>query len=253
MKQTDNAEAVAAEPEAQQPIESTDNAESVTAPEVTEETEGHSKNVQKRFDELTGTIKAQAEEIESLRNARSIDYADPGAPKPEDYPTDEEFIRADASYQATKNVVGMINQQAEQGIQQQKLAEQNRKINDYNAKIEETVKRAPDFHEAIAGSMLVQQDQYGNITPATEAILSAPNGPDVALHVAKNPQLAMQLNQSTPVQAAMTIANISQNLSLNAPKINEAPPPLGAEGTGSGVVPKQDPTFEKIGKFEIKK
>ncbi len=90
------------------------------------------------------------------------------------------------------------------------------------------------------------------MTPAAQAILEAENGPDIAFHVAKNPEIAMQLNSADAVRAGMIVAQLSSQLSVSSPNISEAPPPVGPESTGSGPIPPKDDFAERFGNYEIK-
>lgn len=88
--------------------------------------------------------------------------------------------------------------------------------------------------------MLDATDATGNYSPATLAILEADNGPEVAHHIAKNPDIALILNRASPIQAAMKVAQISAELSAKPVKINDDPEPIGSEDTGTGTAAAGD-------------
>lgn len=257
-QETENAEAVAAtEPpldNSNAPVETvestpTPNDEVVESSTTQTEEVIKTENTQKRFNQLTSTIKQQQEEIDRLKRTQTLSY-DENAPRPEDFATDEEFIRADAEYNATKKVVGIINRAAEQRAAEERQLSQQQKIQNYNAKVAES--NIPDFQQVVAGSLLTTSVDGQTLTPAAQAILESENGPDIAVHVAKNPEIAMALNQADPVRAGMLVAQLSNQLTVSAPKINEAPPPIGSESAQSGAIPKGDPFAERFGKYEIK-
>lgn len=263
MNETDNAEAVAAEPQDQEQTVTTDSAASVPAideaagssPAPAEKSANESENVQKRFDRLTGENKALKQEIDQLkRNQRNtIDY-DADRPKPEDFSTDEEFIRAEAAYDATKNVISLLNNQATAQQMEQQQFEQSQKINAYNQKVEKALEKTPDFQQVVGQSLLNSVDANGNLTPAAQAILESDNGPDIAYHVANNPEIALQLNNTDAVNAGRLVERLSSKLSVTPPKLNEAPPPIGSENQqGSGPIPGKDDFAEKHGNYEIKR
>ena len=88
------------------------------------------------------------------------------------------------------------------------------------------------------------------MTPATEAILEADNGPQVAHHIALNPDLAMELNRSTPIKAGMIIARLSDKLSASPAQISKAPAPIESEDAGAGSAAVSD-GLKNIGKAKF--
>lgn len=266
MEQTENAEAVAAEPQAEEqtattvenaaPAPATDeNSESSTEQVEKKPSASESKNVQKRFDQLTAEKRALREELDQLKRnqGRTLEY-DANAPKPEDFATDEEFIRAEATYEATKNVISLINNQANQQAQAQAKFDQEQKIGIYNQKVQSVLEKTPDFQQVVGQSLLNSADANGNLTPAAQAIIESDNGPDIAYHVANNPELAMQLNNSDPVTAGRLVERLSAKLSVTPSQINEAPAPIGSENQqASGPIPGKDDFAEKHGRYEIKR
>lgn len=226
-----------------------DQAQVPEQPKVEPETEElvMKRKTRERFDSLTGTIKTQQEKIDRLEQGQNkqLEYADPGAPKSEDFDDEMDFVRADARYQATKDVVGMINDNQTKQQNEQRQFSVQQQINSYNGKVAAVAEKHPDFQQVIGQSMLITQDQMGNHTAATQAILQADNGPAVAFHVASNPQLAMQLNQSDAIQAGMIVARLSDQLSVSPASINNAPPPVGSEGNTAGIGQQPDEFSKK--------
>lgn len=200
----------------------------------------YTRKTQKRFDTFTTTIKTLETQLDRLQRKRPLPQGDSKAPNPDDFDDDVEYARADAAYVATKTVVDLLNQNQVQDEQDQASFDLQQRLDAYNVKIVEIEKDVSDFRTSVNGSMLQTQDVNGDLTPATMAILEAENGPQIALHIAKNPELAQTLNHLSPVQAAMKIATLSAQLTANPAKINKNPPPLGSEGTGTGLAAAND-------------
>lgn len=242
-----------------------ENADSATALDEeavssTEGTEGKepdvilTENTQKRFDQLTGerNQEREAKEVLAAQNAelqsrlqvlesQKLDYQDPGRPKAEDYDDDIEFAKAEARYDATNDVVGML-QKAEQerfnALRQQTL---NNKVNAYNQRLNAIKPQLEDFDTVTALGQLQQTDINGQLTPAAEALLDVEHGVEAFYHIQKNPGLAAQLNVASPIQAGILVKSISDQFA-SVPSINEPPPPVGSEEPGSGLGdPNDDP------------
>ena len=217
-------------------------------PEVQEEAEAqeeepkveYTRKMQKRIDGLVGTIKTQGQQLDRLQRKRPLQQDDGAAPNPDDFDSDVDYARADATYEATKAVVNLYNQSQVQDEQEQANFDLQQRLNAHNVKIVEIEKDVPDFRSSVDQTMLTVRDINGNYTPVTMAILEAENGPQIELHIAKNPELEQSLNQSTPVQAAMKIATLSAQLTANPAKINKNPEPIGSEGTGAGLAAASD-------------
>jgi len=198
------------------------------------------RNTQKRFNELTEKNRNLEAKISQLEKTKPINYQDPGAPKIEDFDDDIDFARADATYQATKAVISTLNQDRQAQEQQQVVANTQHQLDTYTQRVASFKTDTPDFESVINGSRLQTQDAMGNLTPATEAILQADNGPKVAYHLASNPDVAMQLNGMNPIQAAMAVAHLSTELSVGPAPKNELHDPIGSEDTGAGLAATDD-------------
>lgn len=214
----------------------------VETPEVKEEEPGiiETEANQKRYNEITRTVRDQAAEIEQLKRRGPIQHDDQGAPNPDDFDDNDDFIRADAEYKATKNVINLINQDRVQEQQEQTARQSQQRIATYNQRVVGVEKDIPDFKATVMGSLLIATDSAGNLSAATEAILELDNGPQVAHHIAKNPELAASLNSSTPIQATMAITRLSEKLSAKPVTINEIPDPIGSEDVGTGTAAAGD-------------
>lgn len=210
------------------------------------------RNTQDRFNKLTSTIKDQQSQIEQLQRKTPINF-DSDEPKADDYDdgsNDPKYIAEHAAHVAEKRVVERLNRGQEQDRQSHVSQALQNQLNVYNQKVVALEKETPDFQAVMAGSQLISQDALGNLTPAAAAILEVDNSPETAYRVASDPDIALRLNRSTPTQAAIIIARLSDQLTVIPASKNTAPPPIGSEG-GKGLATADDGLLNiKGAKFE---
>lgn len=240
--------------------ESTPATDEITAPSADENQIPESdqviktENTQKRFNQLAGerdqerdkndVLIQQNSELMSRVNrleSRTLDlgYEDQGAPKADDFDDEIEFASAKGAYDATKNMVGLLqtSQQNQQIASQQ--ATLNNQIAAYNQKVAKVQEKHPDFQQVTANGLLVQNDSAGNLTPSAQALLEVENGPETYFHIQSNPQVAAKLNLASPTQAAILIKEISDKFK-GSQSVDTLPSPIGSEDTGTGVAPTSD-------------
>ena len=198
------------------------------------------RKTQERFDQLTGTIRDQKSEIDQLKRRSPVATTDAGAPKADDFDSDIDYAIAKGAYDGEQRAVKRINDSMARDEQDQVAFDQQRKVDGYRGRVAEAIKENPDFTRIVQGSLLQQQDQFGNMMPTTESIVAVDNGPAVALHIAQNPDLAASLNQASPLQAAMTVQRISSELTATPAKINDNPGPVGDDDPGAGIAAAGD-------------
>lgn len=167
------------------------------------------------------------------------------APQPKDVPTLEQFNFDQSAYQkavtdwAANNVAGQARQQIQQELRQQHEQEI---IGAYNQRLNGFMETHPDFQQAVAPlqTILPEAVQF--------AILSHPNGPEIAYHVANDDDLAFQLASIQPHLAAAAVERIASRMTA-APQVpqqpttpirpvSQAPAPVP---TVSGKTPSQTP------------
>lgn len=219
-------------------IEELLDGEQPTEKTETEEDPGviQTRNTQERFNKLTSTIADQRVEIDRLKIKAPIDVSSLSEPKPDNFDEgvdDRGYIAAKGAYDGSIATLNLINQSNQKSQQADAVLSTQQKISGYVQKTEAVKKEIPDFEAVVKGTMLDAVDAQGNYTEATIALLEIDNGPEVAYHLAKNSNLAISLNRSTPTQVAMTIGRLSQQLSASPAKINDNPPPVGSEDMGS--------------------
>ena len=194
------------------------------------------RNTQKRFDVYAEDARNLRAEIAQLKNKAPIDVSSLSEPKPGDFDEGEDdrgYIAAKGAYDGSIATLNLINQSNQKSQQADAVLSTQQKISGYVQKTEAVKKEIPDFEAVVKGTMLDAVDAQGNYTEATIALLEIDNGPEVAYHLAKNSNLAISLNRSTPTQVILTIGRLSQQLSASPAKINDNPPPVGSEDMGS--------------------
>lgn len=166
-------------------------------------------------------------------------------PQPKDAPTLEQFNYDPAAYQkavtdwAASNVASQARQQIQQELRQQHEQEI---IGAYNQRLNGFMETHPDFQQAVAPLQTILPE------PVQFAILSHPNGPEIAYHVANDDDLAFQLASIQPHLAAAAVERIASRMTA-APQVpqqpttpirpvSQAPAPVP---TVSGKTPSQTP------------
>lgn len=193
------------------------------------------ENTQKRFDQLTSTIKQRDAQIDRLLQRQPLEFVDKGEPKADDFEDDTEFAAALGEYRSTKATVALINENQQKDSRANEVFDTQQKLDSYNERVPGVVKDTPDFVEVVRAGLLTRTDAQGNLSPAVQAILEADNGPQVAYHIASNPELASSLNHANPIQAAMTVQRLSNQLSAKPSRKPPDTPPIGSEDTGAGA------------------
>lgn len=181
-------------------------------------------NFQKRIDKLTAEKYRLSDELGALRAkleaaTKPAEQAapEPTRPKPEDYEDSEKYLEALADWKTELKVKELKEKDAQEAIQQQM-----RKT--FDAHLERTRK----FREEHDDYDEVAADANIPIPKAVEfAIIELDNGPEVAYHLAKNPELAEKLAGMSDVAAVMEIGRLSASLAVNEKGASE--PPASAE------------------------
>lgn len=176
-------------------------------------------NFQKRIDKLTAEKYRLSDELGVLRAkletatkpAEEAAAAEPARPKPEDYEDSEKYLEALADWKTELKVKELKEKDAQEAIQQQM-----RKT--FDAHLERTRK----FREEHDDYDEVAADANIPIPKAVEfAIIELDNGPEVAYHLAKNPELAEKLAGMSDLAAVMEIGRLSASLAVNEKGVTE--------------------------------
>lgn len=216
-------------------------AESSSAADESSNTEDVSRetdSIQRRFDELTrnwreeqrrserlmAMLERQREEVnrtpepqeDGLKGLKDFDYDEA---KYYSYLEDRAAKRAEKAAQSATEVIRKEMQQAEA----------NRR---WETRQAEYAKQHKDYFEVINRPWSCSQ-------PMAEAIKESDEGPAIAEHLAKNPDLAARMSELGPIQAAREIGKIEARIVADRTKPKDVskapPPPPKVEGAEPGL------------------
>lgn len=175
--------------------------------------------VQKRIDELTRKAHEAEREAAFWREQAAKSQApstDAAKPARDDFATDADYFEALADWKAEQKVSEFRKQQQAEALNK---AEQNQtatRFELYQERVAASLEAIPDYAEVVGASDVPAAPHV------LESILDSDSGPQLAYHLAKNPELAEQLNVMTPVQAAREIGRLEARLAQ--PKAETTPP-----------------------------
>jgi hypothetical protein len=233
------AEAQQATPTEGQPVAEQAAAENAeTAQEERPKRRSTTDRYRRKLSAQAGVIERLASELDQLKAGGSQKQTS-DLPKPSDYPQGE-FDPAYVADLAAIKVDQRLNARFEE---RDKLTKQERAQEDSRKAIAEFEKRAakvkdvvPDFEDALEAFV----EDGGSFADHVARRLhkAGDKGPVLAYHLAKNPELADELNNMDPADAAAELVRIEAKLALPQPKKQtQAPAPL-APVKGAAVPPK---------------
>ena len=215
------------------------------------------KGFLKRIGKLTEKLEVSKSEAEVLREENkalraAIKPPEPepsGPPKPGDFDTDEEYLEAQAKFNAeqtakiVQETIGNVAKQAQQTTTQTQVAEKQTAA--MTAHYERAEKLKVSDYEATEDTAI---EHLGN--DLTKAIMGHGRSEWILYHLGKNPVKASQfanLAETNPVQAMMDIGELAARLQPK-PKRSSAPDPEtklpGSKGVGGGDDGPPGATFE---------
>lgn len=200
------------------------------------------KEAERRADEFAKQNARLLEAVLAGKGVGTATASTQGEPKPEQFTDYNDYVRAVAKYtaeQAAKSVAensAKASQEAQtrQSVQQAEA----RQHTAYAERAREAAKSLPDFAEVMEDASNV------DIPPNVLALIrKMPDGPVIAYHMVKNPQLAEQFfNTDDPEMHGILLGQISATIKGPA-KVSNAPPPgqrIQAK-PGSGTAAPEDP------------
>jgi hypothetical protein len=161
-------------------------------------------------------------------------------PKLEDFKTHEEWVKATAKWEIRQE----LKAQKESEHKEAEAAAQKEVFDAYNSKVSEARAKYDDFDEVV-GNPKLQIPMNVQL-----AIIEMENGPDVAYHLGKNPELCTELQEMSALRAIGKIFRVGEELGggtknekaeeaeekpeEKAPKIvSKAPAPFKPVGSGN--------------------
>lgn len=176
--------------------------------------------VQKRIDELTRKAHEAEREAAFWREqaAKSQAPSQDATTKParDAFASDADYFEALADWKAEQKVSELRKQQQAEALNKAEQTQTATRFELYQERVSTALDAMPDYHEVVGGSDVPAEAHV------LEAILDSEQGPQLAYHLAKHPDVAQRLNEMTPVQAAREIGRLEAQLAQ--PK-TETPPP----------------------------
>lgn len=203
------------------------------------------RGLQRRFGELTSTIKQQQEIIKNLSLQRQPEQPQAQQDTPparEQFQTYEDYVEARSAYKAEKaaeaKLLGML--QEAQRVQQQTTQQTAERDIDaqYAKNVSEFAAKTPDFQE------VVDRDDVQIPDEAIRVIKRLPDAGPVLYAIGKNPELVNSLwqHRGDPVMQTYLLTQIAAS-SKSSPQISKAPAagkPVGAKSS-AGSEPPENP------------
>lgn len=205
-----------------------------------------------KFERKIGKLTARAKTAEEERDRlqRRVDELTAGKepagekkpePKPEekkkpeakDYATYEEYVEALADHIAETKFEKLMQKQRET-VQRRTVEERTRATYEaYNAEADKFREEHPDFDEVLGQSVDIPQ-------AAQVAIIALENGPAVAYHLGKHPELCAELMEllDDPMAVTLEVARIAMEIRRDAGRARQAGAPSGAAPEPTAIVPK---------------
>lgn len=192
-----------------------------------------------RFDEVNQRMHAaelRARQLEQQLNPNREQPQGSQAPKQEDFGTYEEFIRAEARYEARQEYTRIEQENRQRAVQQTEQQRQYSAEVNWTAKSAEATAKHSDFIDVVAPLRL---------NPMLEGLIKAsPVAGDLAYHLGKNrAELEARLNSMHPLDAAAEMGRIEAKLTgaggQPQPKVSQMPKPMtpvngGKSNAGGG-------------------
>jgi len=222
-----------------------------------------SEKANERFSKLTtetkevkadsAAVKAENEalrrRIEAIETATVPEYVDPGAPILDHFDYDvDKHQAAVIAYEAEKTAHRILTQQRQATQQASEMAAKSAMFDVHNQKRMALSASVPDLGVTLDRSLLNNQTQGGHA--AAEGILRQDNGADVEYFIAKNPEIAVRINNMDQFTAYGEVARIAETLKVKPKKGAALPKPLGASPSGGGQSSEHKAVFSVGATFE---
>lgn len=193
---------------------------------------------QKRISELTAQLRQAQRELEAARAKPETPQADEPAPKRDQFDDYEAYLEAHTRWVARSEAQSI--KQAADAEYQRRIADRERdaREGDWQAKVETFREDHPDWDAVALNPALPITAEMA------ETLRELDNGPEVAYHLGKNPELVDRLAGMSDRKAALELARLSERLVTQVKRTSAAPKPIEpVRSTGRANV---DPLSEKL-------
>lgn len=198
---------------------------------------GRFKGVQDRINELTRARREAEREAaywRELANQGQQKAPEP-APKPtaDKFGSYDEYVEALADWKAEQKVSEALAKQSKQSAEVAQRRAEEAQVQTWAQRQESARQALPDYDEVLGSA------DVGIARHVEQTILDSERGPEVAYHLAKNPDIVRALNSMSPLAAAREIGKLEAGLNLKpTPKpVSKAPEPIKPINSGRSAQP----------------
>ncbi|MEO7938049.1 MAG: hypothetical protein ABIR55_05465 [Burkholderiaceae bacterium] len=191
--------------------------------------------VQSRIDELT-RARHQAEREatfwrEQAAKSPPSSTDAPDRPSKAAFTDDDAYFEALADWKAEQKVQQFSRQTQAERAQEADARQQDSRFDLYRERVQQSADAMPDY-ETVVGESEVPAAPH-----VLDSILDSDVGPQLAYHLAKNPDVAERLNAMTPMQAAREIGRLEASVTAAPASAAPIPPPKRTTQAPAPITP----------------
>jgi hypothetical protein len=190
----------------------------------------NSQGVNERFSKLTTENKELRRRLDAVESVP--EWKDPGLPQEEDYPDYDSHQEALIDYRAEKKTREVLAGRKKDYEEAQEQSQKQSLYGSHDQKQKRLAASVPDLWKALDTSYLDNRTKGGNA--AAEAILRRENSAEIEYYIAKNPEIAVRLNEADQFSVFDQISRISEQLRVKPRQGKALPSPVGASPSGGG-------------------
>jgi hypothetical protein len=214
-------------------------AESTETKVIDRDEQGKFRNpVQPRIDELTRKARENEREAAYWRQraengeAQKSAPAAPVEPKPEDFTDYNDYVKAQAKFEAKQELKTELDARDKANAERQKA---EKFASTWGERVTEAKSKFTDYEQVVSNSDVEVLDHVKDVINDSE------HGPALIYHLASNPDIAARLNKMTPLGAAREMGRLEEALAKPSEKVEsesvDDPAPVRAQKTTSAPPP----------------
>lgn len=151
------------------------------------------------------------EQAKQAQEQREQNANTPQPPKPDEYPTYDDYIEALTEYKADALIQKRLNerdaQQRDEVQRREAHAQQDAALKAWTAREEKVLSTLPDYKDVMKAAENIEIPHH-----LVQIIFQSDIGPQVAYHLAKNPDLTGEISALDPLSAARAIGRLERQL-----------------------------------------
>ena len=169
-------------------------------------------------------------------------------PAEDDYPDYDSHQDALIAYRAEKSTHEVLAKRQDAYREAQEQARKQALYGEHDQKQKQLATSVKDLWQTLDQSYLDNRTPGGNF--AAEAILRRDNSAEIEYFIAKNPDVALRLNNSDQFTVFDEVSRISESLRVKPKKGAVLPKPVGATPSGGGRSSEHKAVFSAGATFE---